>query len=128
VTKRLIIGRHPLDGSYGIWLSNPGIDATTTVNPVNFLICPGVKNDMVLMSGSAVGGQTVFFPFALSITPVVLFNCTSSNGADWYPFDIGQITKSGNVACTVTQSYFTFSDSTGQGLTFLYLVTNRRLV
>lgn len=128
MTNRLIIGRHPADGSYGIWLSRPGIDAAATVDPNNFLLCPGVKNEMVLTAGYAVGGQTVFFPFPLSITPVVIFNATTSNGADWYPMDINTITKTGDVSCSVRQSSMVFSDATGQGLTFLYLVTSRRLV
>ena len=51
MTKRLIMGKHPLNGSYGLWLSLPGIDASTTLDPTKFLISPSAKNQMVLMSG-----------------------------------------------------------------------------
>lgn len=127
MTNRFILGRHPLDGSFGVWLSKPGIDATSTVNPDNFLLCPGVKNEMVLMSGVASAGQTVFFPYTLSIKPFVMYNCTTSNGVDWYPFDIQQITRTGDTSASITTSSVTFQNFTSVSLVFLYLVTSRAL-
>lgn len=43
MTRRLIVGRHPLNGAYGIWLSKPGVDAGATVAIDNFLVAPIVK-------------------------------------------------------------------------------------
>lgn len=129
MTHRLIIGRHPLDGSYGLWLSKPGVDATLTVDPANFLIAPGVKNDMVLMAGAASGGQTVFFPETLSFVPTVVYATTTAFGIDYYPFDINFVTKEGGVTnVNVTTSYIAFTDFTNLGLKFNYIVTNRALV
>jgi hypothetical protein len=128
MTQRLIIGRHPLDGSYGVWLSIPGVDATTTVNPTNFLICPGVKNEMVLMAGTAVNGQVVPFPETFSAKPFVAFTCSSGGGVDWYPFNPNVVTKFGTGHCYVWTSQMQFTaDDAGYGLTFEYLVTNRAL-
>jgi hypothetical protein len=127
MTQRLILGRHPLDGSYGIWLSRPGIDATTTVDPNNFLICPGVKNDMVMLIGQASGGQTVFFPQTLSDKPMVYFWPTNASGVEYYPFPTNAVTRSGETVVAVSASSMTFSDSTGLGLIFNYFVFNRSL-
>jgi hypothetical protein len=126
MTKRLIMGKHPLNGSYGLWLSLPGIDASTTVDPTKFLISPSAKNQMVLMSGIS-GAGTVYFPYTLSSKPYVYFNASTSSGIDYYPFDISLVTSAGYTECVVTPSNMTFYDFSGLGLVFYYLVINGTL-
>lgn len=125
MTRRLIAGRHPLDGSYGIWLSKPGIDAGATLAIDNFLLAPIAKNDMVLMSGVASAGVFVAFPYTLNGRPYVYYWPTNVTSADHYPFPVTLATSSGDMACTVTTSGMTFTDGSGLGLVFNYLVTSR---
>ena len=123
MTKRFILGKHPLDGSYGIWLSKLGVDATTTIDVSNFLIAPGAKNQMILMSGFS-GAGTVLFPYTLSSKPYVYFKATTNNGVDTYPFDATRLTNSGDTYCSISTTGMTFIDTTGLGLVFRYLVIN----
>ena len=130
--RRLIIGRHPLDGSLGIWLSIPGVDATLTVDPTKFLICPGIKNEMGLMAGTAGNGSVVLFPETFSAKPFVAFTSSAGGGVDCYPFNLNVVTKFGTAHCYVStsQMQFTADDAAyaaTYGLTFQYLVTNRAL-
>lgn len=125
--KRLIIGKHPLNSSYGVWLSKPGVDAESTVDPDNFLIAPGAKNEMVLMVGQAANGATVFFPETLTDKPFVYFWPVYPGYNEYYPFPTFVVTKFGGTVCTVTPSYMSFSDSSGLGLSFNYFVINRSL-
>ncbi len=127
MTDRLIIGRHPLDGSYGIWLSRPGYNAAGYTDPEYFLICPGVKNDMAIMSGYASHGQVVYFPETFTNAPFVYFNPTPGFGVDYYPFPLTVATTAGNTYCYVATSYMQFIDASGLGLGFTYLVVNRAL-
>lgn len=127
MTDRLIIGRHPLDGSYGIWLSKPGVSATNTVDPNNFLIAPGVKNDMLLMAGIIGNGGVAYFPETLSNTPFVYFHPINDGASESYPFPINIATTAGNSTCNVTTSYAAFYDHSGLGLSFRYIVVNRAL-
>lgn len=128
MTQRLIVGRHPLNGNYGLWLSKPGIDATTTVDPNNFLIAPGVKNEMVMLAGIAAHGSTIFFPEVLSDKPIVYYSPTNAAGVDFYPFPTNVATKFGGTQCVVTTSYMQFFDNSGNGLSFNYIVVNRSLL
>lgn len=80
---------------------------------------------MVLMAGVASSGVLVAFPYTLNGRPYVYYWPTNTVSADHYPFPITLATPSGDEFCTVSTSGMSFSDGSGQGLVFTYLVTSR---
>jgi hypothetical protein len=86
---RWLHGRHPLDGSYGAWMSKPGVEVRATTDPNNMLISPLKKNEQILLSGlvgvGAGGDATIFYPENYSSIPFVQTFVSNQGGAIIYP-------------------------------------------
>jgi hypothetical protein len=126
---RWLWGRHPLDGSYGAWLSKPGINVRSTVDPDLMLISPSKKNEQILLSGMVVigagGTATVFYPENFSSIPFVQFY--SSNSGDQITCPPPFYSANGGSMVYVNQftNAATFTNSSNLTLAIFYAVAAR---
>jgi hypothetical protein len=80
---------------YGLFLSKPGIDATTNPDPANFLLHSNVKEEQVLTAGYAAipasGFATAGFSQVLPSPPLFWMNFSTAAGfgSQAMPFEIG---------------------------------------
>ena len=129
--KRFLFGKHPLDGSYGLWLSLPGIDVTTTTDRNSMLICPIAKNEQVMMSGvSAVASGAsvdVLFPAALPSPPYAAFYFSPSASAIYYPFNTGSYDAGDALYLTSQNDRITLTNGCNRGMYFFYIVACRNM-
>jgi hypothetical protein len=126
---RWLHGRHPLDGSYGAWLSKPGIDVRTTTDPNNMLISPSAKNEQILMSGvvavGAGGAVNVFYPEDLSSPAFVQYIISTSGGAIFYPMAYNVYNGNSMIYCTQSTYFCQFLNLTNVTVYFYYTVCAR---
>lgn len=104
-TPRFLSGLHPLLGTMGIWMTNAGIDVSTNTIQENFALSPDVKMEQVWLSG-AVGlnpstSTSIPYPVALTNRPYVYFQVGFSSGLIAYPYPLGMVGPSANVAFAV---------------------------
>lgn len=117
-----------------MWLSKPGIDVLSTVDPNHMLLCPVKKNDQILMRGfaqtsSANQQVTVYFPTTLQSPPFVFFWGSVSGDTMHYPFNIFKTGFVFNESYKVTiyTDRMVFENSAG-GRYFQYIVASRGLL
>jgi hypothetical protein len=87
------MGQHPINGSYGAWLSKPGVDVLATVDPSQMLLAPNSKNEQIVAAGQvyvpAYGNGIVYHPVALTRRPYCFFKVSTSGNYIEYPHPQG---------------------------------------
>jgi hypothetical protein len=125
MTQRWIYGRHPLNGAYGAWLSKPGIDATSTVDPSNFLLSPNVKNEQIIKSGSFVLApteQTIYYPYTLPTLPRLMLLNSSDASNLYYPMDYPSGQDNEVIYAKMYLDRIIFGNSTARNQAFFYTI------
>lgn len=92
MTNRFLAGFHPGFGTWGVWLSKPGIDVTVNSAPANFILRPDVKTHQIVLSGAVslapgVVDQEVLFPANLARFPRIYLHGNISGAKEW-PCDL----------------------------------------
>lgn len=86
---RWFFGRHPVDGSYGAWLSRPGVEVLSTTSPDAMLISPLKKNEQFLTTGVIFvpNGESrpIYYPETYNSIPFVQISINTYPGALTYP-------------------------------------------
>lgn len=85
MTRRFHAGLNSFLGTYGVWLSRPGVDVLATSSNADFLLRAETKNDQIVMSGSIYlpigsGDQNIPYPATFTKTPYVWFAAYIDSG------------------------------------------------
>ena len=110
---------------YGLYLSKPGINATTNPDPANFLLHSNVKEEQVLTAGYAGIGPNssafIGFPTVMPSPPLLWMNfSTVGFGIQSMPFSI----SIPSAAPSPQTLYAVTAVVTTSGVTFINHITN----
>lgn len=138
MTKRFLAGLHPAYGTYGIWLSKPGVDVSLVGADDDFLLKPDVKFEQIVLSGLVVVGvasfTTVFLPVTLASKPFIWMHGNINSNLD-YPCDLnarGAAAPESNEQnfsiIHFTDKFQVFNNSPDQILYGFYMVFHRTII
>jgi hypothetical protein len=126
---RWLHGQHPVDGSFGAWMSIPGVDVRSTVDPNLMLISPLKKNEQILMSGgvgvAAGADEVVYYTETLSVAPFVQVAVTAEGGRILYPASRGPFTASATIFVSQYPNGVIFQNRTNVSVIFWFTVCAR---